>query len=102
MNTKSNVSRWVCFSCNKTMVEKHGLIITFGQQGNIGSTANWLTLVIASLATISVMNGKVNNTVRQRPFIRVVLLFHRYHFGRVFTKYAAPMLIAVHRSERLR
>jgi hypothetical protein len=50
------------------MVEKHGLIITFGQQGNIGSTANWLTLVIASLATISVMNGKVNATVRQWSF----------------------------------
>ena len=83
------------------MVEKHGLIITFGQQGNIGSTANWLTLVIASLATISVMNGKVNATVRQRPFMWSFCL-HRYHFGRVFTKYAVPMLITVHRSERLR
>ena len=72
----------MCFSCNKTMVEKHGLIITFGQQGNLGSTANWLTLIIASLATISVMNGRVNATVRQRPLIFVVFMFHRYRFGR--------------------
>jgi hypothetical protein len=44
-------------------VDKNGLIVTFGQQGNIGSTTNWLTLIIASMATVSVMNGKINSMV---------------------------------------
>ena len=45
------------------MNERHGLVITFGQQGKIGSTQNALTLLVASLSVIAVLNGKVSKMI---------------------------------------
>jgi hypothetical protein len=38
-------------------------VIYFGQKGNLGSTTNWLTLLVASFATIAVLNTKINQMV---------------------------------------
>lgn len=51
------------FHMIQTMNKKNGIVLTFGQQGNIGTTSNWLTLIIGSLAVISVMTGKLNGMV---------------------------------------
>ena len=47
----------------ETMNERHGIVVYFGQKGNLGSTANWLTLLVASFATIAVLNNKINQMV---------------------------------------
>ena len=47
----------------ETMNERHGIVVYFGQKGNLGSTANWLTLLVASFATIAVLNSKINQMV---------------------------------------
>jgi len=64
------------YTLNETMVERQGLIITFGQQGTIGSTNNWLTLLVGAYTTIIVLTGRVGGWIHKVATVRTLARCH--------------------------